>query len=308
MIHHSRRFPFTLLLIGVVVTTLSSLVGPVAQAANTPTQAQTQAITLSPASTDVKVDPGGTFSKSVDVINSGPNALNANLYVDPYYVSGENYDPRFTQLPGTVDASKWVKLSLTKSVVKGYKVLTVPYTIQVPKNTVPGGYYAVIFAETSNDNATGVVPRSRVGDILYITVNGTIKSGGDIVANQLPSIVFGGSVPIGAKISNNGGAHFVTTATYSVTDISGKEVFKASLERYVLPQTERNVSTPWSPQSLFGLYTVHRSATIAGTSKSLPDQKFVYINPWLLVATIVLIGIFVGIVFFRARRRRAQRK
>lgn len=279
----------------------------------TPAHAATtssQAITLSPASTDIAIDPGASAAKSLDIINSGSDSFNVTLSASPYHVTGENYDASFTQLPGTVDASAWVKLSTKSGVVGADKVLTIPYSINIPKNTAPGGYYAVVFAETSTDNEkTGVVSHNRVGNILYITVNGSIKSGGKVTGETLPFLHFTGDLPIGIKVSNSGGTHFISKATYSVTDYSGNTVFTATTERYVLPATEREFSATWTPRSLFGIYTIHRNATIAGKVQSLPDKKVVVINPWFLLAVVFLLGILIGVPYQRARQRRvSQRK
>jgi len=303
MIHRfSRLIP--VFIIALAVCTFSGLVTVSAHAEEN----VSQAITLSPASTEISVDPGSTIAKNVEVINSGKDSFNVVLTSLPYYVSGDNYDPHFTQLPGTVDASKWVTLSQTSATISGFKVLTVPYTVSVPKNTAPGGYYAVVFAETSTDDEkTGVVSHNRVGNILYITVNGTIKSGSSLTGNQIPSVSFVGSIPIIAKISNSGGTHFIAKATYSVTNFKGDTVFTASTERYVLPQTEREIASSWSPQTLFGIFSVHRAATIDGTLKTLPDEKIVIVNPWLIVAVTFIIGILIGLPFTRARLRRNKK-
>jgi hypothetical protein len=300
MVHRFSRF-IPIFVISVAVVVFGYIGGIPVHAEAGPSQA----ITLSPSSTDVAIDPGSALSKTVDVINGGSEPFNITLTTSPYYVLGENYDPQFTQLPGTVDASRWVHPSVAATTVPGNKTLTIPFTVTVPKDTAPGGYYAVLFVETStNDVKTGVVSHNRVGDILYITVNGDIKSGGNITGISLPSLSFVGTIPIGAKISNTGGTHFVTKAVYIITDMGGHQVYNSTTERYVLPQTEREISVPWNPQSLFGIFTVHRSATIAGTVQSLPDEKIVIINPWLIVVIAFLVGILIGIPVTRARRRR----
>lgn len=306
MVHRFRRFIPALFVIGIACLCAGNIQGSSAHA----TDAYSQEITLSPASTDLAIDPGASASKTVDINNSGAKPFNVSLSTSSYYVSGDNYDPHFTQLPGTVDASQWVHLSLINSKVAGNSILTVPYTVDIPKGTTPGGYYAVLFVETSSDDeTTGVISHSRIGDVLYITVNGDIKSGGTINGDALPSVSFGGTIAIGAKISNSGGTHFVTKAIYSVTDFRGHEVFNSNIERYILPQTEREISTPWSPQSLFGIFTIHRNATIDGVVKTLPDQTIVVTNPWMLVLAAFLIGILIGVPFRRAQlRRRSQKK
>ncbi|MDB5160387.1 MAG: exported protein of unknown function [Candidatus Saccharibacteria bacterium] len=302
MVHRFRRF-IPVFIIGLAIATI----GHTTVHAQTPTPG-TKAITVTPASTDVAINPGSSVARSVDIINGGDGSFKVTLSTSPYHVSGEDYDPKFTQIPGTVDPSEWIHLSTTSTTVNGSDTLTVPYTIDVPQNTAPGGYYAVLFAETSSDNAqSGVVSHNRVGSILYITVNGDIKSGGNVTGDPLPIIHFVGAIPIGLKVSNSGGTHFITTASYSVTDMTGKEVLKASFDRYVLPQTEREIKSGFTPQALIGVYTVHRSATIAGVLKTLPDVKIYVINPWLLGAIAFLIGILIGVPIERSRRRRRSK-
>lgn len=305
MVHRLRRFIPALFIIGVAILSLGQLNSSSAHAQGAPSNA----ITLSPASTEVAGDPGSSVAKTVDVINSGKDPFNVKISASPYYVSGLGYDPQFTQLPGTVDAASWVHASLTTSTVGGQKVLTVPYTVDIPKGTAPGGYYAVLFVETiTDDSKTGVVSHNRVGDILYITVNGDIKTGGNLTGYPLPTLSFIGTIPISTKISNTGGSHFITKVVYTVTDLSGKQVFSATTERYILPQTEREITSSWSPQALFGIFTVHRNATIAGAVQTLPDEKIIIINPWVFVVLAFIIGILIGIPFQRARRRRRSKE
>jgi len=304
MAHRIRRL-IPVFFIGIALVALGQTSSVSAHAESV----QNKAITLSPASTEIAVDPGATTTKSMDIINSGSDAFGVEISSSPYYVSGLDYDPHFTQLPGTVDASAWVHLSNTKANVAGNGTLSVPYTVTVPQGTPPGGYYAVLFAETSSDESkNGVVSHNRVGDILYITVNGTIKSGGKITGSSLPKIGFIGSIPITTKISNTGGVHFVTKAVYTITDMTGKQVYSATTERYVLPQTERQITSSWTPQALFGIFTIHRSATIAGNQQTLPDEKIIIINPWVFVIVAFLLGVLIGVPYQRARQRRRSNK
>jgi hypothetical protein len=296
------RFIPALIISAAIITLAHTFDTPVFAQAGT-----SQAITLSPASTEIKVNPGSIASKSVDIINTGSESFMINLTSTPYYVLGTDYDPHFTQLPGTVDASSWVHLSLTDATLTGDKTLTVPYTIDVPKNTPPGGYYAVLFAQTSTDDEkTGVVSHNRVGDILYITVNGPIENSGNLLAGSLPSVSFVGAIPISTSVSNTGGVHFVSNASYSITDFNGHTVFTAKLDRYVLPQTEREIGASWSPQSPIGLFTVHRNATVAGVLRTLPDKQILVVNPWVIVVVTFLIGLIVGIPFWRRRNRKKK--
>src|ERR1700729_2913133 len=109
-----------------------------------------QTVTMSPASTQISVAPGGTVKNSFDVINEGSAVYEVSTSVTPYHVEGVDYDPRFTQLPGTTDASKWVHIiQPSTQQMPAKQLIPYDYTVTVPPGTAPGGYYAVIFAETT---------------------------------------------------------------------------------------------------------------------------------------------------------------
>ena len=265
-------------------------------------------ITMTPSSTEIHAPPGGTTSGSLNVINPGSSGYGMSLAVAPYRVIGDSYDPQFTELPGTTDASQWLHLEgpLTQNLA-AHTLASVDYTLSVPAGTAPGGYYAVIFAETDPPAATGVVAHNRVGDILYITVDGPVKQSGTLSAPRLPRIVFRSSLPISVLVSNTGGLHFVTMADIQANSLSGGPPFHASLQRYVLPQTTRLVSTTWQRLPLFGLYKVYRSAVVAGQPQTAPTAEVLIIRPWLAaILGIAAIAALIGVVRGIRRRRRPQ--
>lgn len=268
-------------------------------------QVPAQAITVSPASTRLSIDAGGTYNGTFEVINGGQDDYSVKLTTSPYYVSGLQYDPLFTQLPGTVNASQWITLGETAASLESQKILKVDYTLTVPEGTAPGGYYAVIFAQTSREvTGGGVIPSNRVGNVLYITVKGDVKTSGDVKGNELPGFTFSPSTELNLEVSNDGGVHFETTAIFRVTDIRGKEVYKGTFERMVLPSTARAISTTWTSSLPMGVYTIERSATVGDKTIELPAHKITVISPWFLLCILVFIGAVVGILFIRIRSRK----
>lgn len=271
-----------------------------------------QSITLSPSNTTVSVDPGATATRKITLINDGDTSYPVSLSVDPYRVSGETYDPQFTRIPGTTSASSWVTLSMSSLSLAAHTPATVGYTITVPKSTAPGGYYAVIFAETGNSPSdAGVTTHSRVGNILYITVNGPVNTGGSLTAVDLPKLMFGTDVSIGMKISNTGGVHYQSDSTVTVTSMTGKSVFEAHSTHFILPQTTRLVTENWSPKSLAGIYKVSRSASVVGNDQSLPDQWIVVVTPRIIPFIIFIALAVAGFVILLGRtasKRKNKRK
>ena len=272
------------------------------------TSAVAQNISVSPSSTEVKVPPGGTVSNSFDAINEGGTPYTAAFSASPYHIEGTNYDPQFTPLPGMTDASKWVHLiGSTTQTLTAYKLVSIDYTVSVPQNTAPGGYYAVLFTETTPISASnGVVSHNRVGDILYITVEGAVKTGGSVQPISIPYVATTGSLGLGMLVSNTGGVHFLTTADTTVKSIFGQTVFHASLQRYVLPQTVRSISASWNNLPPIGLYSVERSATIAGAFQQLPVQWVLVVQPWVMILLIIAVLFTVAMLVSQqqARKRR----
>jgi hypothetical protein len=267
-----------------------------------------QNITMSPASTLLSAKAGTTVTKSFEILNSGGDSYDIVTSAAPYRVTGLEYSPNFTQLPGTTETSNWIKIANPSTVVGPQKAATINYSVTVPKNTAPGGYYAVLFAETrpnTETQGTGVVPRNRVGNILYITVEGPVETAGEAAIDSVSGFNYKTSIPLGFTVSNTGGIHFETTIKSVVKSITGKEVFSASIERYVLPQTKRYIAADWTPTSPIGYYTVSRSAIVAGKEKSFPDEKVLYIQPWVAVAVLALIA---SVIFYFASRASQRRK
>lgn len=263
-----------------------------------------QNITISPSSTELSINPGDSIRRAFKVINSGDDDFVSRISVAPYHVIGVDYDPRFTRLPGTLDTTDWVSIATTGFTINPGDTKSIDYTISVPENTTPGGYYVVIFAETRPTgvaSGSGIVPRNRVGNIFYITVSGPVKTGGSLLDDSLGRVVARKTVPLGVKIRNDGGLHFLSNTEILVKNLIGKEVYKASLDRYILPQTERRVTTDWNPSTPIGIYKVSRKADVAGKSQSLPDKWIVTMQPWFL-GTIIILFILV-LLYFVLRRR-----
>jgi hypothetical protein len=265
-----------------------------------------QLINITPSSSSVSIDPGTNIKGSVDVINQGDIPFDVTVTSAPYYVEGLNYDPHFTQLPGTVDASKWVDFqTATAGRIESKKLLSVDYTITVPEGTAPGGYYAVIFAKTgASTNGTGISSHGRVGDILYISVNGNVTKEGTARENAVPTLISRPFVDLNVIVGNKGGVHFLTTVDILVKNVFNKTVFSYRADRYVLPQTEREIATTWSTNAPLGIYHIERTATLPNGDANLASQWVVVVQPWVIIALIAIIVVLVGTSITHIRRTR----
>jgi hypothetical protein len=276
------------------------------KSSNRAAAASSYSITMTPSSTEIAAPPGGSTSSSFSVINEGSTGYTMTLSVAPYRVVGDNYNPEFTTLPGTTDASKWIHLNANSQYLKTQQLQNISYSLNVPTGTAPGGYYAVIFAETEPPASTGVTAHNRVGDILYITVNGPVVQQGSLQSTKLPHIVFGNSLTPGLIVRDTGGLHFLSTVNLTATGLFGRTAFEANLQRYVLPQTQRLVSASWNHLPIFGVYKVNRTATVAGQLQTLPSQWVVIIRPWLPIGISLVVLAVIVLILLQHKRHQAK--
>lgn len=287
-----------LVLVGLVVLVPSNTVH--AETGNS------QYITITPASNDIKAKPGGTSGGNLTVLNQGSDSFNATVTASPYRVEGDQYDPKYTRLDGTTDASEWIDFtSDTKALLSPNGVLDVKYNVSVPAATQPGGYYAVIFAETSpvKKPDQGVIAHNRVGHILYITVEGDVKTEGSVVQSGLPFLVTGDKLEVPLKVKNSGGVHFKSNTKVVIKDLLGNTVFNESQERYVLPQTQREFTFDWKIGSPIGIYKVERTAGVLGSQQSLEVATVVVAHPLTIIGGLILIMGFIYLIFHRKQSR-----
>lgn len=265
-----------------------------------------QHITITPVSNDIKARPGGTSGGSLTVLNQGSDSFNATVTASPYRVEGDQYDPKYTRLDGTTDASEWVDFtSDTKALLSPNGVLYIKYNVSVPATTQPGGYYAVIFAETNpvKKPDQGVIAHNRVGHILYITVEGDVKNEGSVVRSSLPFIVTGDKLEVPIKVKNSGGVHFKSSTRVVIKDILGNTVLDESQERYVLPQTQREFTFDWKIGLPIGIYKVERTAGVLGSQQSLEVATVVVAHPLTIIGGLILITGFIYLIFHRKKSR-----
>src|SRR6266566_1593131 len=112
-------------------------------------------VTASPSSVKLTLAAGSTYSGSVQITIRGSDSVQVKAYAEPFSVSGEDYKQSFVFQPGAVDASRWFNIDPAPRTAKAGQPTLFPYTIKVPNDVGPGGYYATFFAQTVADKSLG---------------------------------------------------------------------------------------------------------------------------------------------------------
>lgn len=278
---------------------------------NTPTaQASThdkgrESITLSPVSTRFEIQAGTTREEEITIVNDGTVDYDLIVYARPYSVSSENYDPNFTATPSNADAYQWVQFAKTNWRVKAGETVKIPYTIRVPQGAAPGGHYGVVFAETQPkqvEGGTSVTRKKRVGSLIYATVKGDYRTGGQSLGIDISPLQFRPPLSANMIVENTGNADFEVQTTYQVSDVFGNIKHKSQKNQIILPATARKIAFEWAEAPLFGLFNVRVEAKFLDQTSS--KESYVLVVPrWLLIVLAVAVvggGVYAAL---RARKR-----
>ncbi len=292
-----RRYKFVSGLL--IVLTLSAFINQTAYAAG-------QSITISPTSTTKTIQPGASFSDTIQVINQGTEQYLFTAYAAPYHVTGEAYNPGFTRLPGAPDVVSWFTLPKTTGNLAAGKSIDLPYTVTVPSGTLAGGYYATVFAETQATGIKGVVVHKRVGTIFYIAVAGPLKTSGDVLSwrtNFLQKPPLLGYL----RIANKGNVHFPVTLNISVKNILGHTVFTQTTVKEVLPETIRSIPVQWQKTPIIGLVKVHGNVEYLDRKTSLSDHYVLIMSTAVRVFIALVSGLIILFFTYRIIHSRVRR-
>ena len=268
-----------------------------------------QAITMTPTSSSPVIMPGAVYKGSFDVINQGQSGYAFTVYAAPYHVDGEDYTPDFTTLPNTTSVDKWFTLSSSGGHINPGQTATINYTVAVPANTAPGGYYAVLFAQTQYPKtANSITLNERVGEIFYLQAAGTVTQKGQLLSwgagvFQRPPLT------TTLRLENSGGVHYPATIRVNVRDIFGHSKYGLYTVKEVLPQTIRRTTITWNKTPAIGIFKITGTVNYLNKTVPLHTQWVFVMSPNVrlsLVIVLVLIVLF-ALARFIYRKRKAKK-
>jgi len=262
-----------------------------------------ESITLSPVAKRYELKAGETKTDELTVVNDGVEPYDFITYAKPYSVASENYAPDFITEASNSDAYRWVKFDQPKYHLEAGASTTVRFTVTVPSDAAPGGHYGVLFVETQPKPPVGggnaVVRKKRVGAILYATVQGTYRTGGQQESLDLPFLQLSPPLTATLKTSNDGNTDFIDSVTFRVSDIFGTLKYEEKKDYPILPQTARKMILEWKDATSFGFYKVDISSKFLDQRHD--SSGFVLIVPaWALgILAALVVG---GVAYLIVRR------
>ena len=286
------------------------------------------ALTVSPAKIEITGDPGTTVSAEIILYNEQNEEKKLFTSAENFEPSGDTGAPKF--IGSDTGLATWIKLGSAVTIAQGEKK-TIPFTITIPKDATPGGYFGAVFfgnqPPVSKDGGE-VSVGGKIGVLVLLRVSGQVtESAGFSEFKVHNGKRFFSSLPLefSYKINNDGGDRIVplgevkikntfalTSATVSANKTEGS-VLPGSVRKFVFlwgekPTTEvkgflANLKLQWSDFH-FGWYTAHMNiAWGAGTDQRIKDSVHFFIIPWQLLIVVLPI-LCVLFLFFRFALRK----
>ncbi len=213
------------------------------------------ALTISPTKIDVAGDPGQTLVGEIEIFNEQAEAKT-------FYTSFENFEPRGeTGAPffvgGGSGLSTWIGAQGSVVITPGERV-NVPYSITIPPDAVPGGYFAAIFfgsqpPETGAGSEVSI--GGKVGSLVLLRVNGDVEEGGGLLefgAGLTSGKLFTSvPVPFSYRFNNEGGDRVIPRGEIIIKNVFGMHVVTLDAnktEGSVLPNSVRKFELNWGDE------------------------------------------------------------
>ncbi len=275
------------------------------------------ALTASPVKIEITGDPGQTVHGEINLLNEQVGQKVLFTSFENFEPSGDTGSPRFI---GAKDGlATWLQAQPSVTLQKDQKIV-VPYSITIPPNADPGGYFGAIFfgeKDPAAQEAGEVAIGGKLGILILLRVSGDIveKAGVTEYGTDTNSRFFA-SLPINFtyKFSNSGDDRVVPLGDIVVTNTFGMESATLSAnsnEGSVLPNSTRKFQSAWgtlvkdAPVKSFlqsakaqlsdfhiGLYKAHLAVVYGTTNQKASDTFIFFVFPLQLLSLC-----FVGLLF-----------
>ncbi|MSU74357.1 hypothetical protein EXS57_01090 [Candidatus Kaiserbacteria bacterium] len=283
------------------------------------------ALTVSPARVEITGDPGTTLQGEIELFNEQEGARTFFTSFENFEPSGDSGAPRFI---GAKDGlATWIR-SDDKVVLESGVRVKVPYSITIPANAEPGGYFAAIFFGSQEPGVQGggqVSVGGKIGVLVLLRVSGEVTEGGgllEFIAKEKQRFFSALPVTFTYRLNNTGGDRVVPLGEIKIKNtlrLTSATLLANKNEGSVLPSSARKFEVLWGqePQVIsgaqqetktgffemagkqwsdfhLGWYTAQLNLTWGLTNQTANASYSFFVFPWQLLVIILIILAIIG--------------
>lgn len=270
------------------------------------------ALTVSPVVIEHEADPGDEIVGTIKLHNEGAETETYYTSVQDFVGSDEAGTPKFVGVNPGRSLVDWVNFNRSSVAIDSGDGELVVYTIKVPKNATPGGYFGGLLFSTSDPKAAnGVGAVGATGPLLLVRVSGSVTEKASI-ASFVSSQESSTSLPVDFKVrvQNEGTVHVKPAGVIRITNMFGGVSAVIPVNAgggNVLPGGARAFSESWEKEALadnaselmkewknfgFGPYTATLILNYGEGRQVMSASDSFWVMPWMImVLFLVLIAV-----------------
>jgi hypothetical protein len=281
------------------------------------------ALTISPARIEINGDPGATVGGEFTLINEQATSQTFYVSYENFSAQGETGTPSFSSEQVGLDT--WLGVVPPEVTIAPGQAVKIPYTINIPADADPGGYFAAIFWSTTppSTSASQVSIGAKIGLLVLLRVNGDIRESGGITQfDRNGHGFFYTALPVSMryKFRNDGADRVEPSGTMTIRDtvyLPAAHLDANEATGNILPGSVRQFTVDWlkynapMPKSFFGavqyewknfavgLYSAHLDLVYGSEQLHAKKVLWFFVFPWQLLILIFVGG---GILWFAGKK------
>ncbi|MFH1193664.1 MAG: hypothetical protein V1661_01575 [bacterium] len=232
-------------------------------------------LTITPPFFQLTIGPGEFWASNIKITNSNPYDLTLYASVMNFKAEGEGGQGQFFPVAeneaGKGSLARWVEVTKEPILVPKGQSIEMPFSVRIPADAEPGGYYAAILIGTQPGQYESKGPvvkvASMVSSLLFVRIKGAVREDGfirEFIAEK--SFYQKPQVDFKLRFENIGNVHLKPQGEVVIYNMWGKEKGKISLNQdsefgNVLPQTTREFNFSWDGEE--GLFEIGRYKALA---------------------------------------------
>lgn len=284
------------------------------------------ALTVSPVRVEISGNPGQTLRGEMEILNEQGETKIFFSSFENFEPSGDTGSPHFVGNTGNL--ADWLKTNERIDIGSGEKII-VPYTITIPADAEPGGYFSAIFWGSQDPKTIEggeVSIGGKLGVLILLRVNGDIHEEAglsEFTATDGKRLFTTLPVGFSYRFTNKGEDRVVPLGDITIVNTVGSTVttLKANEgEGNVLPNSSRKFQVTWGDKNdvpagnfflqakdqfgnfHFGLYRANVEVMWGATNQVTSASTWVFLFPWQALAIIVVTLILIILILKQYNR------
>jgi hypothetical protein len=289
-------------------------------------------IKVEPSIVEDMVNPGDVVSRQITITNQSDKEVTFYAYLKDFKAAADDESGQAQLIvPGSESGnyiSSWIDITTDGITLPPGAGQSVPYTITVPSNVGPGGYYgAVVFGtqapkakpgEAEKGASIGVAEQAAA--LILLQVPGKADERADIREFKTDKLLYATpfSINFSSKIENLGNVHVKPMGVIEISDMMGRKVTSIPVNDKggnILPKSSRLFTSTWKDSFGFGRYeatlvlSYGTAADVGGEGKkSLTMFWYFWVFPVKIIisaAVSLLVLLMLFVVFLRVYEKMA---